>query len=375
MDRGPDSRGTCVRVDLGKIAHNARVLKAMAGGGTHMMAIVKANAYGHGLVPVARTALENGAEYLGVAIPEEGLALRKAGIEAPVLVLGNASAAGAEISATAGLIQTVCDAAGVRRLESACAAAGCDAQAHLKLDTGMNRIGARNEEEVRQALGALADAPHVRLTGVFTHFSDAENPDDAFSREQLSRFESLCRLLPKGLTRHAAASEASRRFPDARLDMVREGIALYGYGNGAAELGLEPAMQLETRVAYVKTIHAGDSVGYGRAFRAQGELRVATLPVGYGDGYPRACSQKAMVLIHGALCPVLGNVCMDQMMVDVSRAGEVKEGDQAVLMGRQGERRITADHLAAWAGTISYEILLSWHVRVPVIYEQFGEGK
>ncbi len=373
MSKCPDSRGTCVRVNLARIAHNARVLKKMMGE-TRMMAVVKANAYGHGLIPVARTALKNGAEYLGVAVPEEGAALREAGIDAPILVLGNAGTAGAELSVRAGLIQTAFDAGGVRRLEEACAAAGRDVQMHLKLDTGMNRIGARNEDEVRRVLSALADAPHVHMTGVFTHFSDAENPDDAFSREQFARFGALCRLLPGGLLRHAAASAASLRFPWARLDMVREGIALYGCGEENVALGLAPAMQMETRVAYVKRIGAGESVGYGRAFRAQKSLLVATLPVGYGDGYPRACSGKASVLINGRRCPVLGNVCMDQMMVDVSEAGAVREGDLAVLMGRQGAGQITADDLAGWAGTISYEILLAPHARMPVIYEESGEG-
>lgn len=369
-----DSRGTCLRVDLGAIAHNARVLKGVMGEKVRMMAVVKANAYGHGLIPVARTALQNGASFLGVAVPEEGRRLREAGIGAPILVLGNVSPEGARISVANGLIQTVCDVPGVGLLSEASQALGIEAQAHLKIDTGMNRIGARTAEEIAAVLRAIAEAPGLRLTGAFTHFADADNPDTAFSRAQFERFTALCRSLPPGLTLHAAASDASLRFPWARLDMVREGIALYGCAEGYDELALRPAMRLETRVAYIKDIQPGDTVGYGRAFRAEAPLRVATLPIGYGDGYPRACSGRASVLIGGQRCPVLGRVCMDQLMADVSRVPDVRVGDTAVLMGSQGSDAITASELGRWAGTISYEILLSPHARVPVIYEHIPEG-
>ena len=373
MENVPDSRGTCLRVDLSAIAHNARALKQAVGPDVRMMAVVKANAYGHGLVPVARTALQNGASFLGVAVPEEGRTLRRAGITAPVLVLGTLTPEGAVLAVEEGLTVTVYTPGDVACLEKACRERGKGAEAHLKLDTGMNRIGARTESEVSAVLSALENAPHVTLTGVFTHFADADAPSDAFSRLQFDRFQRLCALLPQGLLRHAAASDASLRFPWARLDMVREGIALYGCAEGYESLSLRPAMRLETRIAYIKTLAPGDTVGYGRAYAADAPIRVATLPVGYGDGYPRACSGKASVLIGGRECPVLGRVCMDQMMVDVSAVPEAVPGDAAVLMGRQGAGEITAARLAAWAGTISYEILLSAHARVPVIYENPSE--
>ena len=365
-----DSRGTCLRVDLSAIAHNSRVLKGAVGDEVQMMAVVKANAYGHGLVPVARTALMNGASWLGVAVPEEGRKLRQAGVAAPILVLGNVNPEGASIAAEYGLTQTVFDLPGVELL----ARTGREIDVHLKIDTGMNRIGARTEAEIQAVLEALTAAPQLHLTGAFTHFADADNPDDAFSRQQFDRFEKRAALLPPGLLLHAAASDASLRFPWARLSMVREGIALYGCIEGYGELHLRPAMSLETRVAYIKEITAGDTVGYGRAYTADHPMRVATLPIGYGDGYPRACSGKAQVLLHGQRCPVLGRVCMDQLMVDVSGLDEIRQGDIAVLMGRQGDQRITAAELARWAGTISYEILLSPHARVPVIYEHIPEG-
>ncbi|MBQ7455591.1 MAG: alanine racemase [Clostridia bacterium] len=373
MNAAPDSRGTCLRVDLEAIAHNARVLKRRVGENVRMLAVVKANAYGHGLIPVAQTALENGASFLGVAVPEEGRRLREAGIDAPVLVLGSVTEEGARISVREELTQTVYDAAGVEKLQCACEEQNARVDVHLKLDTGMNRIGARTAQEVQAVLCALAAAPRVQLRGAFTHFCDADNADDSFSRLQFARFEELAALLPEGLLLHAAASDASLRFPWARLQMVREGISLYGCAEGVDELDLRPAMRFETRVACVKEIAAGDTVGYGRAFTAPTALRVATIPVGYGDGYPRACSGRASVLIGGELCPVLGRVCMDQMMVDVSRAGNVRPGDEAVLMGRQGEKEISAAQLGEWADTISYEILLSPHARVPVIYERHSE--
>lgn len=365
-----DSRGTCLRVDLSAIAHNSRILKGAVGDEVQMMAVVKANAYGHGLVPVARTALMNGASWLGVAVPEEGRKLRQAGVAAPILVLGNVNPEGASIAAEYGLTQTVFDLPGVELL----ARTGREIDVHLKIDTGMNRIGARTEAEIQAVLEALTAAPQLHLTGAFTHFADADNPDDAFSRQQFDRFEKRAALLPPGLLLHAAASDASLRFPWARLSMVREGIALYGCIEGYGELDLRPAMSLETRVAYIKEITAGDTVGYGRTYTADHPMRVATLPIGYGDGYPRACSGKAQVLLHGQRCPVLGRVCMDQLMVDVSGLDEIRQGDTAVLMGRQGDQRITAAELARWAGTISYEILLSPHARVPVIYEHIPEG-
>lgn len=369
-----DSRGTCLRVDLDTIAHNTRVLKARMGEGVRLLAVVKANAYGHGLIETAKTVLLNGAEWLAVAIPEEGVRLREAGISAPVLVLGNVTPAGAALSVRAGLTQTVCDVYGVQLLEKACEETGSTVDAHLKLDTGMNRIGARTEGEVLDALAALKSAARVHLTGTYTHFADADDADESFSHEQFERFERLSALLPKGLLRHAAASDASLRFPWARLDMVREGIALYGCAQGYEDLDLRPAMQMETRVTFVKQIEAGETVGYGRSFKAERPMKIATIAVGYGDGYPRACSGRASVLLHGKLCPQIGRVCMDQMMADVSAVPDVRPGDTAVLMGKQGDLCITAGMLAEWAGTISYEILLSPSTRVPVLYDGDKEG-
>jgi len=359
----PDSRGACVRVDLNAVAHNTKALKAILGDKVRMMAVVKANAYGHGIVPVAHTALVNGAEYLGVAVPEEGEVLRQAGIDAPCLVLGNVSKYGAHVSVRRRLIQTVCDAEGVMLMQQACEMADMQAQVHLKLDTGMSRIGARTKEEILSVLDALKKADRVRLTGAFTHFAEAGNEESV--RRQFDRFNALKQYLPEGLMLHTAASEAALKYPFARLDMVRMGIALYG----CAGEGLRRAMRWETRVAYVKQINAGDKVSYGGTFCADRTMRVATIAVGYGDGYLRAFSGKAQVLIGGKRCDVLGRVCMDQTMVDVSHLPQVKAGDEVVLLGEQGDACITAEEMALWADTICYEVLMLHAGRVPMITE------
>ena len=362
-------RGTYIQVDLSAIGRNAAKLKR-AVAPAKMLAVVKANAYGHGLIQTAQVALKNGAEYLGVAIPEEGETLRQAGITSPILVLGAVNALGAAASVRLGLTQTVFDPERVEMLEEAAVRQGREALAHLKCDTGMGRIGVRNEAEMRAVLDKIAACPHVRLTGAFTHFADADGAGEAYTRLQIARFEEMRKLLPKGILIHASASAAAARYPEARYDMVREGISLYGCAPVAQEIPLEPALSWHTEIAYVKTIAPGECVSYGCTFRAQRETRVATLPVGYGDGYHRALSGKARVLIAGKECPVIGRVCMDQIMADVTGLApeDAVPGAPAVLLGKQGGNEITADRLAAWAGTISYEMLLSATARVPIIY-------
>ena len=364
-------RGTYIRVDLSAIADNTKALKQWIAPTPHVMAVVKANAYGHGLVKVARTALENGADWLGVAIPEEGEALREAGITSPILVLGAVNQRGAEASVCFHLTQTVFDRQRVQYLEDAAARQKRTVDVHLKCDTGMGRIGVRTKDECLAVLDEIARSPHVRLTGAFTHFADADGDDPAYSLEQARRFEELRSPLPPGLLLHAAASAAAVRFPQARYQMVRQGIALYGCLDLPEGPKLRPALSWHTEIAYVKTLPPGECVSYGCTFRTERETRVATLPVGYGDGYHRALSGKGRVLIGGKRCPVLGRVCMDQIMADVTDVPEdaCGIGAPAVLLGRQGNEEITADELAAWAGTISYEMLLAATARVPILYE------
>ena len=335
-----------------------------------MMAVVKANAYGHGLVQVAQVALAHGADWLGVAIPEEGETLRQAGVDAPILVLGAVNEKGAEASVRFDLTQTVFDPERVKMLEAAAARQHKMVSVHLKCDTGMGRIGVRTRAELEAVLDALKSAPHVRLTGAFTHFADADGEEADYSLEQIRAFDAFRALLPRDLLFHAAASSAGARYPAARYQMVREGIALYGCPCVKEMPPLIPALSWHTEIVYVKALPAGSCVSYGCTFRAEKEMRVATLPVGYGDGYHRALSGKGQVLIGGKRCPVVGRVCMDQMMVDVTALPETEArlGAPVTLLGRQGREEITAEELAGWAGTISYEMLLAATARVPVAY-------
>ena len=352
-------------VDLEVLRRNVRLLGQSLPEGTRLMAVVKADAYGHGMIQVAREALAAGASQLAVALVEEGAALRQAGVEAPVLVLGATSFEEALLGVKHGLTLTLCSAAMVREVEKAACAAGGEAQVHLKLDTGMSRIGARTEEDVRDVLAALAECPRVRLTGVFTHFAHADGDDMTFTRRQLERFRRLSALLPENVLRHCANSAAIHRLPEAAMDMVRAGISMYGYPPVETDMPLEPFMDWRTRVTYVKEITPGDTVSYGRTFTAEKPMRVATMACGYGDGYHRAASGKAEVIIRGKRVKVLGRICMDQMMADVTEVPGVAPGDVVTLMGRDGNERITAEDIAAWAGTISYEVLLAATGRVP----------
>ena len=352
-------------VDLAVLRKNVRLLRESLPAGTGLLAVVKADAYGHGMVQVAREALHAGAMHLAVALVEEGVALRSSGIGAPVLVLGATSYEEALLGVEHGLTITVCDAAMVHAVEKAAVDCGKPAMVHLKVDTGMSRIGARNEADVQAVLEAMAECPHVRLNGVFTHFADADGDDMAFTHQQLERFKQLIAPLPEGILRHCANSAAIHRLPEAAMDMARAGISMYGYPPVETDMPLEPFMDWRTRVTYVKEIAPGDTVSYGRTFTADKPMRVATMACGYGDGYHRAASGKAEVIIRGKRAKVLGRICMDQMMADVTDIPGVVPGDVVTLMGRDGNERITAEDIAAWAGTISYEVLLAATGRVP----------
>ena len=371
-------RPTRAIVDLGAIAHNVRRIKALVGPEVRLMAVVKADAYGHGSVPIAREALRAGAEWLGVALPEEGAALRRAGLTAPILVLGPTPPAQAEEVVAAGLDQMVHAVPLAEALSRAAGKARRRVAVHLKVDTGMGRVGVP-VEEVSAMAGAIGRLPGVRLRGVMTHFAAADAPDAAHAREQLRRFHQVLaspalRAVPS-LLRHAANSAAAFALPEARLDMVRVGIALYGCPpspKAPPPVPLRPVLSLETRVAQVRWVPAGTTVSYGCTFVAPTRMRIATLPVGYGDGFPRAFSNRGAVLLRGKRVPVVGRVCMDMIVVDVTGIPEVEEGDAVVLLGVQGTEAIPADAWAALADTISYEVLCGIGPRVPRLY--VGEG-
>ncbi len=369
-------------VNLAAIERNAKLLVAAVGPRTTLCAVVKADGYGHGAVPVARTALAAGAGSLAVATAREADELRRAGIDAPILVLGAISDEELPLAIAADAALTVWDRRFVDRLNAAAIAGGREVSVHVKLDTGLGRLGTRMPTQALAVAEAVrAAAPALRLTGAMTHFATADGDLD-FVAHQLARFTPFIerlRALPGGgdLIVHAANSAGALRVPGARFDMVRAGIALYGcdpMNHDPADHGLEPALALRSYVAAVKSIAPGESTGYGRHFIADEETVIATLPIGYGDGIPtRALTNNCDVLINGRRHPLRGMVSMDNITVDVGLRSGVAVGDRGTIIGVDGTERQTAEDLAARIGTINYEVLCWISRRVPRVYHRDGE--
>ncbi|MGI6161689.1 MAG: alanine racemase [Christensenellales bacterium] len=366
-------RPTYAEIDLGCIRRNTTALKR-ACGGAMLMAVVKANAYGHGMIRSAKAALSGGASWLAVTMAEEGIELREAGISASVCVIGGMSAgAGAKV-VEYGMSQAIFTRAELDELQYEAARRSVKAKAHLKIDTGMSRIGVRVGEELEALLDAWDSCPDVEMEGVFTHFATSDAEDKAFSHKQADLFEQATnRVRQRGHNpiRHAANSAAVLDLPDTHYDMVRAGISLYGYYPSECcnkDVTLEPAMTWKSKVIYTKQMRPGDGIGYGLTYKAPSGSVIATVPAGYGDGYMRLLSNKADVLIGGKRARVRGRVCMDQLMADVTGIDGVKPGDEVVLIGRQGSEYIGADELAELAGTICYETLLTVSARVPRVF-------
>ena len=353
-------------VDLANIEQNMKTICSVLPENVRAMAVVKADGYGHGAVRAAKAAISGGASMLAVASVQEGIGLRNAGIRIPVLVLGAVTAYDVKKGVEYDLIQTVCSSNMVKMCESAAEDLQKQTEVHLKIDTGMGRIGIRTEAQRDEVLKMLGKCPRVKLSGVFTHFSDADDGEDGetYTKQQFEQFLALTEGLPEGIIRHCCNSAAIHRHPEMYLDMVRAGISLYGYPPVDTGLMLKPCMRWTAAISYIKDLPAGAYVSYGRTWQAGETRRVATVTCGYGDGYHRCASGKAWVLIRGKKAKILGRICMDQMIADVTDIPEAREGDEVVLIGRDGAERITAEDLAKWSGTISYEILLSVGSRV-----------
>lgn len=365
-------------VDLGAVTANVGALRGVVGD-ARFCAVVKADGYGHGAAPVARAALAGGADLLGVALVAEGAELRDAGIEAPIMVLSQASDDELDDLVVHDLQATVYTPSGVERLAEAAFRAGRGdgrpVQAHLKVDTGMHRVGARPDEAV--ALARLVeDDPGLRLASVFTHCAVADEPDQRpFTAEQLRRYEAaVADIRGAGIPvpmRHAANTAAAIAHPDARFDLVRCGIGIYGLDPSPALAGLvalRPAMALRARVSLVKRVAAGEALSYGLRYRLERESTIATVPLGYADGLPRRLSAVGgEVLVGGRRRPIAGTVTMDQFLVDCGD-DDVAVGDDVVLLGRQGDEAIGADDWARRLDTISYEVVCGISPRVPRRY-------
>lgn len=361
-------RPTSVTVDLDAVRHNVRALKPAD---SELMAVVKANAYGHGDVEVARAALQGGATWLGVALVEEGIRLRDAGIQAPILTLSEFPA-GSELDALeADLTPSVYSAAGLEGLASAAGKLGRSAAVHVKVDTGMHRVGVWPPDDALAFARRSQDAG-LLVQGLWTHFASADT-DDATTLEQLRTFLLLVRrCISDGIQPayvHAANSAALIKHPESHLDIVRPGMAIYGLSPGVdvSHLGLRPALTWRSAVTLAKRLPAGERLSYGHTIQLERESTVVTVPVGYADGYSRRLSSRADVLIRGKRFPVAGNVTMDQILVDCGDE-PVGAGEEVVLLGRQGDAEITAEELAGLNSTINYEVVCAIGERVPREY-------
>ena len=355
------------RVDLGAIERNARTLAAVAGPAA-LCAVVKGDGYGHGMVPAARAARAGGASWLAVATAEEARGLREGGLDGPVLVMGALSEEELAVAVAARADVVAWREAFVERLAALPGAAGTPV--HVKLDTGMGRLGTRDPDEATRVADAVAAAGELRLVGAMTHFATADEHDPSFLREQLGLFRPWVDALlvrHPGLLVHAANSAAALGEPGARFGMVRCGIAVYGmdpFHRDPAAHGLEPALELTSYVAEVKRCLPGQSAGYGRRFVAERETWLGTIPIGYGDGVRRGLTNNADVLVDGRRVPLAGTVSMDNVTVDLG-PDPPPRGAEAVLIGARGEQRILAEELAARLGTINYEVTCGISARVP----------
>ncbi len=362
-------RPTRAMIDLNALSHNyAEVARRV--GGRKVLGVVKAQAYGHGAIPVSRRLVELGCHLLGVALVEEGRDLRDAGIAAPILVMSPVFPEQAEAIVRAGLTPVVYTLAVARALSDAATGAGKTLFVHVKIDTGMGRIGISPEAAV-EFTAAVSKLPGIVVEGLMTHFADADLRDKRFASAQMDRFESMIgALTSKGITiplRHAANSAAVLEYDRALLTMVRPGLMLYGCNplESGVSVDLRPVLSLVTRIAFLKNVPAGVPVSYGRTFVTKRESLIATIPVGYADGYSRGLSNKGEAIVRGRRVPVAGRVCMDMTMLDVTDVPGVAEGDEAVLIGARGSERISADDIAAKTGTIAYEVLCGISGRVP----------
>ena len=373
MTSFPSGRPTHCVIDHAALRWNLQQVRSKVGSQVKILPMVKANAYGHGAVAAAKTLLSAGADAFGVATVDEGIELRQAGIGVPILVVGGVYADHLDELLSHSLTPALYDLNGLTELQTAVAKRKSSLNIHLKIDTGMGRLGLRTDE-IDYWLAKLHALQALKVEGVFSHFSTAESVEGDYTQKQLKIFAGIAaRLRAAGMTPlfHFANSAATITQPAAYFDMVRPGIMLYGAypsPDMMAQITLRPVLSWRTKIIQLKKVPAGTSISYGQTFVTRRESLIATLPVGYADGYQRLLSNRGEALVRGKRAPVAGRVCMDLTMLDVTDIREVQRGDEVVLLGRQNGAEISADEMAGWANTISYEIFTSIGARVPRIH-------
>ena len=381
---------TWAEIDLNVLAHNYRELRRVTAPSAEIMAVVKADGYGHGAPQVARIALENGAGLLAVARMNEAVRLREAGLTAPILLFGHSLPAFVDTLASQDIRAALNSLDGARSISAEAVRCKKTVKAHIKIDTGMGRLGLLTDEIAVQAVSgerfkraiddvlAIAALPGIEVEGIFTHFANSDSPDKGHAMTQLSRFMKLLETLEKHSFRvkyrHAANSAAIIEMPESHLDLVRPGIAQYGlwpsHDVNRQGINLKPVMSIKSKIVHVKEVGTGFAVSYGSTYVTPRPTRIATIPIGYADGYDRILSSKGHMLVQGKRAPIIGRVCMDLTMIDVGHIPAVRLEDEVVILGSQGTETISADEIAQRVGTINYEIVSSLTSRVPKVYVQ-----
>jgi len=364
-------RNVWAEIDLSAIKHNVGETKKILQPDTRLCAVVKANAYGHGAIPVAKAAIEAGADFLAVALTQEALELRLAGIKVPILILGALTPGHEETVVEYHISQAVPDLKSVERLSAVAVKKGKTAKVHLVIETGMNRIGCKVSEAGDLAAAVMA-LPNVELEGVFSHFAKADAEDKSYMQQQYDAFvEAIKNIEGKGICipiKHIANSAAITETPKVHMDMVRQGITLYGLWPSSEvkrDLHYEPVMSLKAQIVFIKEVPPGEKIGYGCTYETTRTTKIATLPLGYADGISRKLSNRGYVSIRGCKAPIVGRVCMDQMMADVTDIPNVREGDEVIIFGGN---EISIDTVAQWMETINYEVVCLLSDRIPRRY-------
>lgn len=375
-------RRTWTQIHLDRLRANAALIKSKLSGGCRMMAVIKADAYGHGAALSARALEEAGVDWFGVSNLDEAIELRRADCHKPILIISYTPASQAAVLAEYHITQTVLSLQHARELSAAAVAAGVELRVHVKIDTGMSRVGfvchnTKDAPSVAADVVRACSLPGLVAEGIFTHFASADEMDDGgYTRHQFACFTKVTELVEQQgvhfALRHCCNSAATLRFPDMHLDMVRAGIVLYGLKPDVWMddyiAGMRPVMELKTAVSMVKTLPAGTPLSYGRTYTTASERRIATVPIGYADGYLRRLSGCASMLVCGKRVPQVGRVCMDQCMLDVTNVPDVEEGAVVTVFGQDGDAILPLDELAALCDTISYELVCLLSRRVPRVY-------